>query len=501
MIAVRAVQRSNLMETTVLSSQPPVEENAVALPQRSALGKVAEQEWAPGLLFFILDVIFWVAIYGSFSFLRHDAYSSSGFQFAVVDIIQLGIIIQALYVIGGYSSRVDMLGLTYTAEHIIAMLSALGVSALILYGAATYDHTMKPSRSVVLASFVAFTPISMLYRRALRKRVAAASANRAFLVIGAGDLAANFYRTYRSSPNQQRLEFVSLDQARIGQGIAGLGTPVIEGDLSSKLGEVSKRYSGIVLAERFERLPPELLQRLIRAQFQRTRVYTIESFYEAQWRRVPMHSIDPFWPLQSGFQLSRTSPYHYVKRLFDLGASLLGLVLALPLMAIIALLIWITNGRPIIFKQSRVGRDEDLFTIYKFRTMVDLGAEAEAELYTREDDPRVLRLGRWLRKLRVDELPQLWNVFKGELSLIGPRAEWVECAERYQKKIPFYHFRHLVKPGITGWAQVNYPYGESEKDAVEKLKYDLYYIRHYSLMLDAMIVLKTIHTMLFGKGR
>jgi lipopolysaccharide/colanic/teichoic acid biosynthesis glycosyltransferase len=170
-------------------------------------------------------------------------------------------------------------------------------------------------------------------------------------------------------------------------------------------------------------------------------------------------------------------------------------------MAIIALLIWITSGRPIIFKQSRVGRDEDLFTIYKFRTMIDAGAEAEAELYTREDDPRVLRLGRWLRKLRVDELPQLWNVFKGELSLIGPRAEWVECAERYQKKIPFYHFRHLVKPGITGWAQVNYPYGESEKDAVEKLKYDLYYIRHYSLMLDAMIILKTIHTMLFGKGR
>ena len=106
-----------------------------------------------------------------------------------------------------------------------------------------------------------------------------------------------------------------------------------------------------------------------------------------------------------------------------------------------------------------------------------------------------------MRRSRLDELPQLWNVFRGNLSLIGPRAEWVECANRYKDKIPFYHFRHLVKPGITGWAQVNYPYGESEKDAVEKLKYDLYYIRHYSLMLDAMIVLKTIHTMLFAKGR
>jgi hypothetical protein len=129
------------------------------------------------------------------------------------------------------------------------------------------------------------------------------------------------------------------------------------------------------------------------------------------------------------------------------------------------------------------------------------GDETEEDIYTRRDDPRVTRVGRWLRKLRIDELPQLWNVFKGDISLIGPRAEWIKCVERYEKRIPFYHFRHLVKPGITGWAQVNYPYGESEEDAVAKLQYDLYYIRHYSLKLDAMIVLKTIYTMLSGKGR
>jgi lipopolysaccharide/colanic/teichoic acid biosynthesis glycosyltransferase len=123
------------------------------------------------------------------------------------------------------------------------------------------------------------------------------------------------------------------------------------------------------------------------------------------------------------------------------------------------------------------------------------------ELYTRQNDPRITGLGRALRKFRLDELPQLWNVLRGEMSLIGPRAEWTKCVELYEKKIPFYHFRHLVKPGITGWAQVNYPYGESEEDALEKLKYDLYYIRHYSLKLDAMIILKTVHTMLFRRGR
>jgi exopolysaccharide biosynthesis polyprenyl glycosylphosphotransferase len=391
--------------------------------------------------------------------------------------------------------------LTYTAEHIIAMLTALAISALILYAAATFDHSMKPSRSAVLASFVLFTPVSLLYRRALGGRVARASANRAYLVIGAGQLAAGFYREYRASPNHQRLEFVDLANVRVGQGIAGPGTPLVEGDLASKLGQASKRYSGIILAESMEHIPATLLDALVRAQFQRTRVYTLESFYEAHWRHVPMDSIDPFWPLQSGFQLSRTSPYHYLKRLFDVFASVIGLLVFLPFMLVCAALVWLTSGGPVIFKQPRVGRDDQLFTLYKFRTMKNDNGNAEADIYTRANDPRISGFGRWLRKFRLDELPQLWNVLRGEISLIGPRAEWVECADRYNKRIPFYHFRHLVKPGITGWAQVNYPYGESDQDAVEKLKYDLYYIRHYSLMLDAMVVLKTIHTMLFGKGR
>lgn len=492
------------MHTPLLSEQSRTEElQAAAIPERRVgpIGKITEQEWAPGLVFFLCDVIAWIGIYGLFGYLRHDAVFSSGFEFAVIDIIQLAIIFHALYVIGGYNPRVEMCGLTYTAEHILAMLAALAVSSLVIYAAATFDQAMKPSRSVVLASFIAFTPVSLLYRRALRRKVAAASANRAFLVIGASELASEFYQAYCGEANPQRLEFVDVYHQRVGQRIAGPGSPLIEGDLSSKLSQAARRYSGIILAEDVKRIPPELLDRLIRAQFHRTRVYTLESFYEAHWRRVPMHSIDPVWPLQMGFQLSRASPYHYLKRVFDIVAALLGLMLLWPLMLLIGLLIWVTSGHPVIFKQLRVGRDEGVFTIYKFRTMREPSDEALGEIYTRKDDPRVLRLGRWLRKLRLDELPQLWNVFKGELSLIGPRAEWVECAKRYEKKIPLYHFRHLVKPGITGWAQVNYPYGESDEDAVQKLKYDLYYIRHYSPLLDAMIVLKTVHTMLFGKGR
>ena len=159
------------------------------------------------------------------------------------------------------------------------------------------------------------------------------------------------------------------------------------------------------------------------------------------------------------------------------------------------------RGAPFSFSQERVGREGRRFTLYKFRTMRRRGRRGERRHLHARTRSRVTRVDKWLRKLRLDELPQLWNVFKGDISLIGPRAEWIKCAERYEKKIPFYHFRHLVKPGITGWAQVNYPYGESDEDAVEKLKYDLYYIRHYSLKLDAMIVLKTLIHHALRKGR
>src|SRR5207244_645395 len=159
-----------------------------------------------------------------------------------------------------------------------------------------------------------------------------------------------------------------------------------EGDLSSKLSEVSQRYSGIILAEGMERIRHELLDRLIRTQFQRTRVYTLESFYEAHWRYVPIHSVDPFWPLQTGFhQLSRHSPYHYVKRIFDIIASLLLLVISSPLMVLIALVLWMSNGRPVIFKQLRVGRDDHLFTMFKFRSMNDDETASGGEIYTREN--------------------------------------------------------------------------------------------------------------------
>ena len=162
------------------------------------------------------------------------------------------------------------------------------------------------------------------------------------------------------------------------------------------------------------------------------------------------------------------------------------------------LAVWFEDRGPVFFKQTRIGKNREPFSVYKFRSMRQ---NVTGIPYAQIADNRITKVGRFLRSNRLDELPQVLNVIKGEMSLIGPRAEWDRLVADYEQQIPCYHFRHLVRPGITGWAQVNYPYGANIGDTLRKLEYDLYYIRHFSFRLDASIVLKTFHVMLFGKGR
>ena len=175
-------------------------------------------------------------------------------------------------------------------------------------------------------------------------------------------------------------------------------------------------------------------------------------------------------------------------------------VLLLPLMVIVGLIIKLDSPGPIFYSQLRTGLYGKPFRVYKFRSMFR-DAEKKGAQWAIQRDPRITRVGYWLRVLRIDELPQIWNVLSGEMSLIGPRPERPEFDVKLKEAIPYYEMRYLVKPGITGWAQVLYPYGASLEDAYEKLAYDLYYIKNYSLWLDIVIVLKTIRVVLLGKGR
>ena len=262
----------------------------------------------------------------------------------------------------------------------------------------------------------------------------------------------------------------------------------------------TRTIEAIVLRESGKNIPPEIAQQLVSLYFGGVPTYTLELFHQIYWRKVPIYRLNPTWLFQEGFNVAREPVFERMKRANDL------------VLAALACLSrhrsssrrpwrygWRTGGPP---SSSSPGseRIRSSSSSSKLRTM-RLGSETSDDPYTRPGDARVTRVGRILRTTRLDELPQLWNVLQGDMSMIGPRAEWDRLAGEYERQIPCYYFRHLVKPGITGWAQVNFTYGASLEDTVRKLEYDLYYIRNFSFLLDAAIVLKTVQIMLFGKGR
>jgi exopolysaccharide biosynthesis polyprenyl glycosylphosphotransferase len=186
--------------------------------------------------------------------------------------------------------------------------------------------------------------------------------------------------------------------------------------------------------------------------------------------------------------------------MLDLALSLIGVIVASPLMLLTAMAVKLDSGGPALYSQQRVGEKGRIFKIYKFRSMRIDAEEAGMPLWASDADPRITRVGRVIRLTRLDELPQLWNVMRGDMSFVGPRPERPFFVEQLALKIPFYMQRHAVKPGLTGWAQVKYQYGSSIEDATEKLRYDLYYIKHLSIFFDLTIVLDTVKVILFGKG-
>jgi len=228
--------------------------------------------------------------------------------------------------------------------------------------------------------------------------------------------------------------------------------------------------------------------------------YDIATFSEKISGKIPVNTLEQMWFLENLTKI-RSPFYQNSKRIFDLTLSILILIVALPLLPVIILAIKLSSRGPIFFQQKRVGKNSKIFTIIKFRSMF-IDAENQGAQWATKNDPRVTKIGRIMRKTRIDEIPQLLNVIKGEMSLIGPRPERPEFVEQLHQEIPFYKERLLVKPGLTGWAQVEGPnYGGSKNESLEKLQYDLFYIKNQSFGLDLSITLKTIKTILTRKGQ
>ncbi|MER2491846.1 TIGR03013 family XrtA/PEP-CTERM system glycosyltransferase [Catenovulum sediminis] len=325
------------------------------------------------------------------------------------------------------------------------------------------------------------------------------------LVIGAGERASIIEKRMRRSADRRGINLVGFIPL-VGDKSRGIkNETLVELDVQTELEKfvIENEIQEIVIAcdERRDALP---LQALFNFKIRGIEITDILDFIERETGQVAVNLIYPSWVIYSnGFSTTN----HLRESLDYLFNALLGLIvfaLTWPLMLITAAIIYIEDGyktgASVFYKQERVGLDGRVFKIIKFRSMRP-DAEKGGAQFAQKNDDRTTRIGKFIRKYRIDELPQLFNVFRGEMGFVGPRPERPTFVTDFIKQIPYYNQRHNVKPGLTGWAQLKYPYGSSSEDTIEKLKFDLYYIKHRSILFDMLILLRTVEVILFGKGR
>ncbi len=308
-----------------------------------------------------------------------------------------------------------------------------------------------------------------------------------------------------ASPQSQDLYDFLLANPQLGYGALGI-IDVEDGRVLGILENLikQKNVSTLILSPSVYKIP-QIIDVFYRLLGFKINFYNLPDFYERVTGKIPLGAIDQNWFLENLSEGSKRG-YEAGKRIFDLVFSFAFGIVSLLLYPFIILAVKLNSAGPIFIKQKRVGKFGKDFTMIKFRTMVANAPDGSAEketgaVWTLEKDPRITRVGRFLRKTRLDELPQLWNVLHGEMSFVGPRAERPEFHNELKEKIPFYEERYLIKPGLSGWAQIKFRYGASVKDAAEKLQYDLFYIKNRSFLLDSGIVLKTITIVLRKEGR
>jgi sugar transferase (PEP-CTERM system associated) len=382
------------------------------------------------------------------------------------------------------------------------MLLRVGVSFLIGLFAMTLAYYLFPDLSLGRGEFslafgIAFIGVLTLRfvffevsdREVLKRRV---------LVLGVGKNASRI-EELQHSVNTRFLVvgYVQLHEDEKPQ-VPTEGLLPIKGHLTDLTDRLQIDEIVVALDDRRKGFPAE---QILECKIQGFRISHFLDFYERETGRIQLDALRPSNLIfASGFQ--QTLLKQAIKRLFDIVASLFLLALTWPLMLGATLAIWIESGfrGPILYRQTRVGFNERLFEVIKFRSMYTDAERDGVARWAQANDNRITRVGAVLRDTRIDELPQLLNVLRGDMSFVGPRPERPQFVAELSRKIPFYSLRHMTNPGITGWAQICYPYGASEQDAREKLQYDLYYIKNYSFFFDILILLQTVHTVLWGRS-
>ncbi len=391
---------------------------------------------------------------------------------------------------------------TQRREHIVNKLSRLTVSFIIAFVAFGFIFYIFPDiylgRGVFLIAASLSFILLIIFHFVFSQTVNLEALKRNVLILGAGSQA-SWVTKLRRKADRSGINIIGYMPIK-NEEISVDKLLIVEEGLS--LHELIKKYDideiVVALTDRRNNLP---LKELMDARLKGVKIVELVTFLERQLSKVYTNLLNPSWIIFSvGFK--QDSFRYFTKRIFDLVASAILLVIASPLYLFAVVSIWLEcKGKESIFyHQTRVGLNGKNFSLLKFRTMrSDAELEGKA-VWASQDDPRVTKIGKFLRTYRVDELPQIYNVFRGDMSLVGPRPERPEFVEKLTQDIPFYGERHRVKPGLAGWAQMKYPYGSSVQDAIEKLNYDLYYVKHHSLIFDLVILLQTAEVVLWGKG-
>lgn len=384
-------------------------------------------------------------------------------------------------------------------ELVLRLIQALGLAwvalALLFYAV----PQLMIGRGVSLFTLPLALGLMVTWRVGIHWLLGHPNVGERVLIVGSGESAVEIAREVleRRDAGYRVVGFVDNRPDLVGQSLVN---PRVIG-LSSELGEIVKRegVNRIVVAmgERRGRFPVEQLLDLSLSGD--VVIEECASFYERLTGRVSLDMLRPSWLIfSSRARQARLSASF--RTLMHRAVAFVGFLLSLPLALLTALLIKLDSPGPIFYSQERVGKNGRTFRLYKFRSM-RTDAEKDGPVWAQRDgDARVTRVGRVIRKIRVDEIPQFWNILKGEMNFVGPRPERPHFVKQLAEEIPFYEQRHLIAPGLTGWAQIKYPYGASIEDARQKLQYDLYYIKNQSLALDALIMFETIKTILFGRG-
>ncbi|WP_380785067.1 TIGR03013 family XrtA/PEP-CTERM system glycosyltransferase [Sphingomonas sp. R86521] len=351
-------------------------------------------------------------------------------------------------------------------------------------------------RSNLLYSMVIATVLLVTVRAMLGRTLGGETFKRRIVVLGAGRRATQI----SDLATQPGINFVVAGFVAMGEQVSAIPGAIPRSEipnLSAHIVDLNASEVVLALEERRNALP---LKDLLRVRTTGVQVSEISSFLERETGRIDLNSVNPSWLIFSdGFASTRMLSSVF-KRAFDIVASGLLLAITLPVILLTALAIKLESKGPAFYRQRRVGLYNESFDILKLRSMRQDAEVAGKAIWAAEQDPRITRIGRFIRKVRIDELPQTWTVLKGEMSFVGPRPERPQFVEELEDKLPYYAERHMVKPGITGWAQINYPYGASIEDARHKLEYDLYYAKNYSPFLDMLILLQTLRVVLWPAG-